>query len=349
MAHKKKRASDLFLEDVELETLLPKSRGGVGGGGGGDFTRGVGATHFLRVRHEVTNARLERRVRLALVDPEAAPEVDAVDVASEIPGVRIVPRSAARRGVRADAENKNPGPTRTVSVRTRGLPPGSKTPSPYTPGVLNKGAVRPNAIVSASASRGAAHAKPRLAPSAAFAARLAAASAAGNVAFAEKSKEIGRSVAKDRSRHRTHSGDHSSDSLAHIMSPRDARVSASLRALVAEAPTHVAAAVDDVAAAAARKEMRESRAAARGSVLGGRAKRRVRSEHQLVADLERLNDELARARRTHRCGAEGSKASGSTRDALRAEIGARKPSRKRAEARRPANASRRAFARPSRG
>ena len=135
MAHKKKRASDLFLEDVELETLLPKSRGGVGGGGGGDFTRGVGATHFLRVRHEVTNARLERRVRLALVDPEAAPEVDAVDVASEIPGVRIVPRSAARRGVRADAEKKNPGPTRTVSVRTRGLPPGSKTPSPYTPGV----------------------------------------------------------------------------------------------------------------------------------------------------------------------------------------------------------------------
>ena len=324
MAHKKKRASDLFLEDVELETLLPKSRGGVGGGGGGDFTRGVGATHFLRVRHEVTNARLERRVRLALVDPEAAPEVDAVDVASEIPGVRIVPRSAARRGVRADAENKNPGPG-AVSVRTRGLPPGSKTPSPYTPGVLNKGAVRPNAIVSASASRGAAHAKPRLAPSAAFAARLAAASAAGNVAFAEKSKEIGRSVAKDRSRHRTHSGDHSSDSLAHIMSPRDARVSASLRALVAEAPTHVAAAVDDVAAAAARKEMRESRAAAaRVRFLADARNAACDRNTKLVADLERLNDELARARRTHRCGAEGSKASGSTRDALRAEIGATK-------------------------
>ena len=321
MAHKKKRASDLFLEDVELETLLPKSRGGVGGGGGGDFTRGVGATHFLRVRHEVTNARLERRVRLALVDPEAAPEVDAVDVASEIPGVRIVPRSAARRGVRADAEKKNPGPTRTVSVRTRGLPPGSKTPSPYTPGVLSKGAVRPNANVSASASRGAAHAKPRLAPSAAFAARVAAASAAGNVAFAEKSKEIGLSK-----KHQTHSGpDYSSDSLAHIMSPRDARVSASLRALVAEAPTHVAAAVDDVAAAAARKEMRESRAAAaRVRFLADARNAACDRNTKLVADLERLNDELARARRTHRRGAEGSKASGSTRDALRAEIGAMK-------------------------
>jgi len=116
-AHKKKRASDLFLEDVELETLLPKSRGGVGGGGGGDFTRGVGATHFLRVRHEVTNARLERRVRLALVDPEAAPEVDAVDVASEIPGVRIVPRGAARRGACADAEKKNPGGGRLRSEK----------------------------------------------------------------------------------------------------------------------------------------------------------------------------------------------------------------------------------------
>ena len=120
MAHKKKRASDLFLEDVELETLLPKSRGGVGGGGGGDFTRGVGATHFLRVRHEVTNARLERRVRLALVDPEAAPEVDAVDVASEIPGVRIVPRSAARRAS---------APTRKIKTRD---PPGR---SPFEPGV----------------------------------------------------------------------------------------------------------------------------------------------------------------------------------------------------------------------
>ena len=190
---------------------------------------------------------------------------------------------------------------------------------------MNKGAVRPNAIVSASASRGAAHAKPRLAPSAAFAARLAAASAAGNVAFAEKSKEIGRSVAKDRSRHRTHSGDHSSDSLAHIMSPRDARVSASLRALVAEAPTHVAAAVDDVAAAAARKEMRESRAAAaRVRFLADARNAACDRNTKLVADLERLNDELARARRTHRRGAEGSKASGSTRDALRAEIGAMK-------------------------
>jgi len=307
-AHKKKRASDLFLEDVELETLLPKSRGGVGGGGGGDFTRGVGATHFLRVRHEVTNARLERRVRLALVDPEAAPEVDAVDVASEIPGVRIIPRGAARRGERADAEKKNPkNPVPGgVSVRKRGLPPGSKAPSPYTPG----------------------GAKPRLAPSAAFAARVAAASAAGNVAFAEKSKEIGQSVqsvAKDRSRHQTHSGDHSSDSLAHIMSPRDARVSASLRALVAEAPTHVAAAVDDVAAAAARKEMRESRAAAaRVRFLADARNAACDRNTKLVADLERLNDELVRVRQMHRRGAEGSKASGSTRDALRAEIGAMK-------------------------
>ena len=310
-AHKKKRASDLFLEDVELETLLPKSRGGVGGGGGGDFTRGVGATHFLRVRHEVTNARLERRVRLALVDPEAAPEVDAVDVASEIPGVRIIPRGAARRGERADAEKKNPKNPKNpvpggVSVRKRGLPPGSKAPSPYTPG----------------------GAKPRLAPSAAFAARVAAASAAGNVAFAEKSKEIGQSVqsvAKDRSRHQTHSGDHSSDSLAHIMSPRDARVSASLRALVAEAPTHVAAAVDDVAAAAARKEMRESRAAAaRVRFLADARNAACDRNTKLVADLERLNDELVRVRQMHRRGAEGSKASGSTRDALRAEIGAMK-------------------------
>ena len=325
-AHKKKRASDLFLEDVELETLLPKSRGGVGGGGGGDFTRGVGATHFLRVRHEVTNARLERRVRLALVDPEAAPEVDAVDVASEIPGVRIVPRGAARRGACADAEKKTPGGG--VSVRKRGLPPGSKAPSPYTPGGSSGCAARPNAIVSASASRGAAHAKPRLAPSAAFAARAAAASAAGNVAFAEKSEEIlqsVRSVAKDRSRHQTHSGDHSSDSLAHIMSPRDARVSASLRALVAEAPTHVAAAVDDVAAAAARKEMRESRAAAaRVRFLADARNAACDRNTKLVADLERLNDELVRVRQMHRRGADGSKASGSTRDALRAEIGAMK-------------------------
>ena len=328
-AHKKKRASDLFLEDVELETLLPKSRGGVGGGGGGDFTRGVGATHFLRVRHEVTNARLERRVRLALVDPEAAPEVDAVDVASEIPGVRIVPRGAARRGACADAEKKNPGGA--VSVRTRGKKPGfslKKAPSPYTPGGSSGGAARPNAIVRASANRGAAHAKPSAAPSAASAARAAAAAAAPfseNVAFAEKSEEMGRSVAKDRSRHQTHSGDHSSDSLAHIMSPRDARVSASLRALVAEAPTHVAAAVDDVAAAAARKEKRESRAAAaRVRFLADARNAACDRNTKLVADLERLNDELVRVRQMHRRGAEGSKASGSTRDALRAEIGAMK-------------------------
>ena len=109
------------------------------------------------------------------------------------------------------------------------------------------------------------------------------------------------------------------------MSPRDARVSASLRALVAEAPTHVAAAVDDVAAAAARKEMRESRAAAaRVRFLADARNAACDRNTKLVADLERLNDELARARRTHRCGAEGSKASGSTRDALRAEIGATK-------------------------
>ena len=117
----------------------------------------------------------------------------------------------------------------------------------------------------------------------------------------------------------------SSDSLAHIMSPRDARVSASLRALVAEAPTHVAAAVDDVAAAAARKEMRESRAAAaRVRFLADARNAACDRNTKLVADLERLNDELVRVRQMHRRGAEGSKASGSTRDALRAEIGAMK-------------------------
>ena len=97
------------------------------------------------------------------------------------------------------------------------------------------------------------------------------------------------------------------------MSPRDARVSASLRALVAEAPTHVAAAVDDVAAAAARKEKRESRAAAaRVRFLADARNAACDRNTKLVADLERLNDELARERRTHRRGAEGSKASGST-------------------------------------
>ena len=126
---KKQGLENLFLEDVELETLLPKSRGGVGGGGGGDFTRGVGATHFLRVRHEVRNERFERRVRLALVDPRAAPEVDAVDAASERSGTKIVPRETRSRRARRGVEKE-----RRVDALGRGARPRPKGASPYVGG-----------------------------------------------------------------------------------------------------------------------------------------------------------------------------------------------------------------------
>ena len=48
------------LDRAEIESLLPKSRR-LGGGGGGDFTRGVGADRHLRVAHEVAAVRRERR------------------------------------------------------------------------------------------------------------------------------------------------------------------------------------------------------------------------------------------------------------------------------------------------
>ena len=286
----KRRARDLFLEDVELETLLPKSRGGVGGGGGGDFTKGVGATHFLRVKHEVRNARLERRVRLALVHPEKAPEVDAVDVASEIPGVTLCARVGSARRVRrgADAEPEKRKP---------------KAPSPYTTGSssLKKGKTA-KANVKANVPN-------RLASSVAYAARVAAANAAATVAFAETSAAI-----KSREEPTSVPG-------TNLMSPRAARVSASLRALVAEAPTHVAAAVDDVAAAAARVVKREVRTVSAKVRFLADARNAARDRNaKLKVELERVNDELVRVRRSNRGSESSSKASGTTTNVLRLEI-----------------------------
>ena len=287
----KRRARDLFLEDVELETLLPKSRGGVGGGGGGDFTKGVGATHFLRVKHEVRNARLERRVRLALVHPEKAPEVDAVDVASEIPGVTLCARVGSARRVRrgADAEPEKRKP---------------KAPSPYTTSgssSLKKGKTA-KANVKANVPN-------RLASSVAYAARVAAANAAATVAFAETSAAI-----KSREEPTSVPG-------TNLMSPRAARVSASLRALVAEAPTHVAAAVDDVAAAAARVVKREVRTVSAKVRFLADARNAARDRNaKLKVELERVNDELVRVRRSNRGSESSSKASGTTTNVLRLEI-----------------------------
>ena len=286
----KRRARDLFLEDVELETLLPKSRGGVGGGGGGDFTKGVGATHFLRVKHEVRNARLERRVRLALVHPEKAPEVDAVDVASEIPGVTLCARVGSARRVRrgADAEPEKRKP---------------KAPSPYTTG---SSSLKKGRTVKANVK---ANVTPRLASSVAYAARVAAANAAATVAFAETSAAI-----KSREEPTSVPG-------TNLMSPRAARVSASLRALVAEAPTHVAAAVDDVAAAAARAVKREVRTVSAKVRFLADARNAARDRNaKLKVELERLNDELVRVRRSNRGSESSSKASGTTTNVLRLEI-----------------------------
>ena len=287
----KRRARDLFLEDVELETLLPKSRGGVGGGGGGDFTKGVGATHFLRVKHEVRNARLERRVRLALVHPEKAPEVDAVDVASEIPGVTLCARVGSARRVRrgADAEPEKRKP---------------KAPSPYT--TSGSSSLKKGKTVKANVK---ANVTPRLASSVAYAARVAAANAAATVAFAETSAAI-----KSREEPTSVPG-------TNLMSPRAARVSASLRALVAEAPTHVAAAVDDVAAAAARAVKREVRTVSAKVRFLADARNAARDRNaKLKVELERLNDELVRVRRSNRGSESSSKASGTTTNVLRLEI-----------------------------
>ena len=292
----KRRARDLFLEDVELETLLPKSRGGVGGGGGGDFTKGVGATHFLRVKHEVRNARLERRVRLALVHPEKAPEVDAVDVASEIPGVTLCARVGSARRVRrgADAEPEKRKP---------------KAPSPYT---TNGSSSLKNKLKTAKENVKAnvkANVPNRLAPSVAYAARVAAANAAATVAFAETSAAI-----KSREEPTSVPG-------TNLMSPRAARVSASLRALVAEAPTHVAAAVDDVAAAAARAVKREVRTVSAKVRFLADARNAARDRNaKLKVELERVNDELVRVRRSNRGSESSSKASGTTTNVLRLEI-----------------------------
>ena len=287
----KRRARDLFLEDVELETLLPKSRGGVGGGGGGDFTKGVGATHFLRVKHEVRNARLERRVRLALVHPEKAPEVDAVDVASEIPGVTLCARVGSARRVRrgADAEPEKRKP---------------KAPSPYT--TSGSSSLKKGKTVKANVK---ANVPNRLASSVAYAARVAAANAAATVAFAETSAAI-----KSREEPTSVPG-------TNLMSPRAARVSASLRALVAEAPTHVAAAVDDVAAAAARVVKREVRTVSAKVRFLADARNAARDRNaKLKVELERVNDELVRVRRSNRGSESSSKASGTTTNVLRLEI-----------------------------
>jgi hypothetical protein len=105
------------------------------------------------------------------------------------------------------------------------------------------------------------------------------------------------------------------------MSPRAARVSASLRALVAEAPTHVAAAVDDVAAAAARAVKREVRTVSAKVRFLADARNAARDRNaKLKVELERLNDELVRVRRSNRGSESSSKASGTTTNVLRAEI-----------------------------
>ena len=289
------------MEDVELDLLLPKSRGGVGGGGGGDFTKGVGATHFLRVKHEVKNARLERRVRLALVHPEKAPEVDAVDVASEIPGVTLCARGGSARRVRRGADALSPEKRKP------------KAPSPYT--TSGSSSLKNGKTVKANV-------KTRLAPSMAYAARVAAANAAGTVAFAETSAAI-KSSTEERPFKRSSRDVSEPTSVPGTitMSPRAARVSASLRALVAEAPTHVAAAVDDVAAAAARAVKREVRTVSAKVRFLADARNAARDRNaKLKVELERLNDELVRVRRSNRGSESSSKASGTTTNVLRAEI-----------------------------
>jgi hypothetical protein len=300
-AAKRRQNRDLFLEDVELDLLLPKSRGGVGGGGGGDFTKGVGATHFLRVKHEVKNARLERRVRLALVHPEKAPEVDAVDVASEIPGVTLCARGGSARRVRRGADALSPEKRKP------------KAPSPYT--TSGSSSLKNGKTVKANV-------KTRLAPSMAYAARVAAANAAGTVAFAETSAAI-KSSTEERPFKRSSRDVSEPTSVPGTitMSPRAARVSASLRALVAEAPTHVAAAVDDVAAAAARAVKREVRTVSAKVRFLADARNAARDRNaKLKVELERLNDELVRVRRSNRGSESSSKASGTTTNVLRAEI-----------------------------
>ena len=299
------RRENLFLEDVELETLLPKSRGGVGGGGGGDFTRGVGATHFLRVQHEVQNARVERRVRLALVDPNAAPEVDAVDAASEIPGVKIfVPRGKIPSS--RDEERRTDKNAVSSAGRVAARPPRPRVPSPYAGSeASSRRGVSKNAAKNGASSSDAKPASPVSRATARAPSRegfVAAEVAAGK--DLEPSKDLVGSL---------------------VMSPRAARHSASLRALVAEAPAHVAAAVDDVAKAARRRETRESRArAAKVRSLADARNAACDRNAKTLAELERLRDELDRARQTNRGEAEGSRASGSRADALRAEIGSAK-------------------------
>ena len=309
---KKQGLENLFLEDVELETLLPKSRGGVGGGGGGDFTRGVGATHFLRVRHEVRNERFERRVRLALVDPRAAPEVDAVDAASERSGTKIVPRATRARRARRGVDDE-----RRIDALGRGARPLPKGASPCVGG-SEPGVAKAPAKAPARPARPARLARlARLAPSRARAAGSAAAEAAA------AGRGIGLGANSDRSRHAMVASGDPGAPLGCLMSPRDARVSASLRALVAEAPAHVAAAVDEVAATARARAKQESRAAAaRVRFLAAARNAACDRNAKTSAELERLRDELDRARRTNRGSAEGSKASGSRTDRLRDEIDA---------------------------
>ena len=215
---KNPQCDSFLLDDVELETLLPKSRGVVGGGGGGDFTRGVGATNYLRVQHEVQQQKVTRRVRLALVDPKYAPEVDAVDAASEMP---IVLRSHSSRQKIDNAKS---------AYASRGLL--SKRIAKTRNDKGNEWQADSTTTQNSS--------KQRVAPSIAYGFRKAGVKAKGAVlATHEKAHDP------------QHATPHRSQPDPEPVGPRDARLSASLRALVGNAPAHISAAVD---AAALEKE-----------------------------------------------------------------------------------------------
>ena len=262
----KTNKSGNMLDEHELESLLPKSRGAVGGGGGGDYLKGVGAMHHLRVRHEVGQARLTRRFRLALVDPNYAPEVDAVDAASEMPSLKAQVR--VKKNVQANA---------AYAPRSK-APLGFAGKKPQT--VLPLGVEKPTGNTDESGSNPGlgSHQKQRMAPSIAYgtyasrvsqikslpACRLSAVSNYSRdavrktdpwafpnpgfrVAAAKASAAVLGAGSKTIGTNHEKRATAGHDPVRYYDNPRTARLSASLRALIADAPTHVAAAVNAVA------------------------------------------------------------------------------------------------------
>jgi hypothetical protein len=222
--------------------------------------------HHLRVRHEVGQARLTRRVRLALVDPNYAPEVDAVDAASEMPSLKAQVR--VKKNVQANA----------AYAPRRKAPLGFAGKKPQT--VLPLGVEKPtgNTDESGSTPGLGSHQKQRMAPSIAYgtyasrvsqikslpACRLSAVSNYSRdavrktdpwafpnpgfrVAAAKASAAVLGAGSKTIGTNDEKRATAGHDPVRYYDNPRTARLSASLRALIADAPTHVAAAVNAVA------------------------------------------------------------------------------------------------------